>query len=139
MNDNQNNKKYQSLISRNLNIETWKVSNTLDLIAEGATVPFISRYRKEATGGLDEIMIREIQNLYARFVEIDKRRDTIIRTISEQGALTDEIKLKIDTAVTMNELEDLYLPYRPKKKTRASVAREKGLEPLAKIIMEQNN
>ena len=139
MKDNQNNKKYQSLISKNLNIETWKVSNTLDLIAEGATVPFISRYRKEATGGLDEIMIRDIQNLYDKFIEIDKRRDTIIRTISEQGSMTDELKHKIDAAVTINELEDLYLPYRPKKKTRASVARDKGLEPLAKIIMEQDN
>jgi uncharacterized protein len=139
MSDTNKNNKYQSLISENLNIETWKVSNTLDLIAEGATIPFISRYRKEATGGLDETLIREIQNLYDRFIEIDKRRDSVLRTISEQGALTDELKQKIDAAVTMSELEDLYLPYRPKKKTRASVAREKGLEPLAGIIMDQKD
>jgi uncharacterized protein len=139
MSDTNKNNKYQSLISENLNIETWKVSNTLDLIAEGATIPFISRYRKEATGGLDETLIREIQNLYDRFIEIDKRRDSVLRTISEQGALTDELNQKIDAAVTMSELEDLYLPYRPKKKTRASVAREKGLEPLAGIIMDQKD
>lgn len=130
-------KKYQRLISENLNIDVWKISNTLDLLSEGATIPFISRYRKEATGGLDETIIREIRNLYDRFVEIDKRRETIIKTISEQGSLTDELKHKIDAALTMNELEDIYLPFRPKKKTRASVAREKGLEPLAKVILEQ--
>ena len=132
MTDKMNVKKYHSLISKNLNIETWKVSNTMDLISEGATIPFISRYRKEATGGLDETQIHEIQNLYDRFIEIDKRRNTILRTIEEQGVLTDELKQKIEEAVTMTELEDLYLPYRPRKKTRASVARENGLEPLAK-------
>jgi uncharacterized protein len=137
MTGNLNTKKYQSLISKNLDIDTWKVSNTLDLIDEGATIPFISRYRKEATGGLDETQIHEIQNLYDRFMEIDKRRDTILRTIGEQGVLTDDLKQKIETAVTMAELEDLYLPFRPRKKTRASVARENGLEPLAKIIMQQ--
>ena len=137
MTDKMNVKKYHSLISKNLNIETWKVSNTMDLISEGATIPFISRYRKEATGGLDETQIHEIQNLYDRFIEIDKRRDTILRTIGEQGVLTDELKQNIEEAVTMSELEDLYLPYRPRKKTRASVARDNGLEPLAKIIMQQ--
>ncbi len=137
--DKMNVNKYHSLISKNLNIDTWKVSNTMDLISEGATIPFISRYRKEATGGLDETQIHEIQNLYDRFIEIDKRRDTILRTIGEQGVLTDELKQKIEEAVTMTELEDLYLPYRPRKKTRASVARENGLEPLAKIIMQQKD
>jgi uncharacterized protein len=137
MNEKTDSDRYQKLISAKLNTETWKISNTLDLLAEGATIPFISRYRKEATGGLDETILREIQNLYDRFVEIDKRRETILRTISEQGALTDELKLKIDVATSMSELEDLYLPFKPRKKTRASVAREKGLEPLARIIMDQ--
>jgi uncharacterized protein len=132
-------KEYQRHISDNLNIDVWKVSNALDLLSEGSTIPFISRYRKEATGGLDETLIREIQNLYDRFLELDKRRETIIKTISEQGSMTDELKYKIDTALTINELEDLYLPFRPKKKTRASVAREKGLEPLAKVILEQKS
>jgi uncharacterized protein len=139
MSEKMKTKTYQRLISENLNIDSWKVSNTLDLLSEGATIPFISRYRKEATGGLDETIIREIQNLYDRFVEIDKRRETIIKTITEQGSLTDELKHKIDAALTMNELEDIYLPFRPKKKTRASVAREKGLELLAKVILEQKS
>lgn len=130
-------KTYQKLISEKINLEAWKVSNTLDLISEGATIPFISRYRKEATGGLDETLIRDIRDLYDKFIEIDKRREAILKTISEQGALTDELKQKIDAAITVSELEDLYLPFRPRKKTRASVAREKGLEPLAKIILDQ--
>lgn len=131
--------KYNDLISKNLNLENWKVSHTLELLSEGATIPFISRYRKEVTGGLDEIQIHEIQNLYDKFLELDKRRETVLRTISEQGALTDELRQQIEMAVTMTELEDLYLPYRPKKKTRASVAKEHGLEPMAKLIMQQKD
>jgi uncharacterized protein len=139
MPDNQLNNKYNDLISRNLNLDTWKVANTLELIAEGATIPFISRYRKEATGGLDEILIHEIQNLYNKFIELNKRRDTILRTIEEQGALTIELRKQIEAADTQTELEDIYLPYRPKKKTRASVARTNGLEPLAKLIFQQKD
>jgi protein Tex len=139
MPDNQSDNKYYNLISKNLNLDTWKVSNTLELLSEGATIPFISRYRKEATGGLDETQIHEIQNLYDRFIELDKRRNTIFRTIGEQGALTEELRQQIEAAITMTELEDIYLPFRPKKKTRASVARENGLEPLAKMIMQQKD
>ena len=135
----QSNNKYNNLISKNLNLDTWKVASTLELIAEGATIPFISRYRKEATGGLDETQIHEIQNLYDRFTELDKRRDVILRTIEDQGVLTDELRQQVEAAITMTELEDIYLPYRPKKKTRASVARDNGLEPLAKMIMQQKD
>jgi len=131
--------KYFEHISNDLNIDVWKVANTLELLAEGATIPFISRYRKEATGSLDETQILEIQNQYNKLVEIDKRRDTILRTIEEQGFLTDELKEQIQKASGMTELEDLYLPFRPKKKTRASTARDNGLEPLAKMIMQQKD
>lgn len=137
MSDIQLNKNYLELISGKLNLEVWKVANTLQLLAEGATIPFISRYRKEATGSLDETQILEIQNQYNKLLEIDKRRETILRTIREQGLLTDELKEQIQSASGMAELEDIYLPFRPKKKTRASVARENGLEPLAKIMMQQ--
>jgi uncharacterized protein len=139
MTDIQINNKYFEHISGDLNIDVWKVANTLELLAEGATIPFISRYRKEATGSLDETQILEIQNQYNKLVEIDKRRDTILRTIEEQGFLTDELKEQIQNASSMTELEDLYLPFRPKKKTRASVARDNGLEPLAKMIMQQKD
>jgi len=103
----------------------------------GATIPFISRYRKEMTGSLDEVQVAEIKNRYSRLLEIDKRRDSIIKSIEEQGILTDELKVKIDNAQTLTELEDIYLPYKPKKRTRGMVARENGLEPLASVIMKQ--
>lgn len=118
-------------------MEREQVSNTLELFESGATIPFISRYRKEATGSLNEVQIAEIRELYEKFVELDKRRATIIDTISEQGKLTDELKEKIEKAGSMSALEDLYLPYRPKRKTRASVAIERGLLPLAEAILHQ--
>jgi uncharacterized protein len=124
-------------MSKTLSLAPWQVENTLRLLQDGATIPFISRYRKEATGSLDEMQVSDIRDQHAKLVEMDKRRETILKTIEEQGKLTEELKQKILEADSMTELEDLYLPYRPKKKTRASVAREKGLEPLAEIIMKQ--
>ncbi|MCG8411270.1 MAG: RNA-binding transcriptional accessory protein [Bacteroidales bacterium] len=124
-------------ISGNLNINDWQVRNTIQLFSEGATIPFISRYRKEATGSLDEVQIAEIKEQLNKLQEIDARREAILKSISEQDKLTDELKNRIDNAQTLTELEDIYLPYKPKKKTRATKAKEKGLEPLAKIIMKQ--
>ncbi|MBN2612707.1 MAG: RNA-binding transcriptional accessory protein [Bacteroidales bacterium] len=130
-------KKHIELLSKQFSLAPWQIENTLTLLTDGATIPFISRYRKEATGSLDEVQVSDIKDQHAKLVEIDKRRNTILKSIEEQGKLTDELKQKIVEADTLTELEDLYLPYRPKKKTRASVAREKGLEPLAQILMKQ--
>lgn len=131
--------KYSKRIAQKLGITEEQVSNTLDLFETGATIPFISRYRKEATGSLDEVQIGNIRELYEKFIELDKRRATIIDTIAEQGNLTDELKHKIEEAETMSTLEDLYLPFRPKRKTRASVAIERGLQPLAALIFKQQH
>lgn len=130
--------KYIGIISREKNLEEWQVKNTIKLLDEGSTIPFISRYRKEATGSLDEIKIAEIKDLYRKLIDLDKRRDTILQSIDEQGKLTPELKIKIDEAASLSELEDLYLPFKPRKKTRASVAKEKGLEPLAMLIFRQS-
>ncbi len=124
-------------IAKATKLDVRYISNVLQLLDEGATIPFISRYRKEMTGSMDEVRITEIRDLFLKLQEIDKRRETILRTIEEQGELTSELKQKIESAESLTELEDLYLPYKPKKKTRASIAREKGLEPLAAIIMKQ--
>ncbi|MCK4854164.1 MAG: RNA-binding transcriptional accessory protein, partial [Bacteroidales bacterium] len=130
-------KNYEEVIAKGLNLLPWQVSNTLKLFSEGATIPFISRYRKEATGSLDETVLLDIQKKHTQLVELDKRRETILKSIEEQGKLSDELKRQIEGASTMNELEDIYLPYKPKKKTRASVARDRGLDPLARILMKQ--
>ena len=130
-------KNYPVLIAKTLGINEQYVKNTLDLLESGATIPFISRYRKENTGGLDEVQITEIRDLHEKWVELDKRRSVILDSIEDQGKLTPELVQKINNAQTMSELEDIYLPYRPKRKTRATVAIEKGLEPLAIIIYEQ--
>ena len=129
--------KYIEDIANRLGISQRNAEKTAGLLASGATVPFIARYRKEMTGSLDEVQITEIRDLLQRLEELDKRREAILASIEEQGLLTDELKAQILAAVTMSELEDLYLPYRPKRKTRASIARERGLEPLAKYIMAQ--
>lgn len=126
---------YVKLISVELAISTESVSNTLMLLDEGATVPFISRYRKERTGGLDEVKIGEIKDLYAKYSEVEARRQTILKTISEQGKLTQELEKQITTTWEMTKLEDLYLPYKPKRKTRAAKARENGLEGLANALI----
>ena len=128
---------YALRIAQALNLAEEQVRNTLDLLETGATIPFISRYRKEATGSLDEVQIGNIKDLYAKWLELDKRRAAILDSISEQGKLTPELRERIEQAETMSVLEDLYLPYRPKRKTRATVAVEKGLQPLAKLLMTQ--
>lgn len=109
----------------------WQVENCINLFSEGATIPFISRYRKERTGGLDEVAVAEIKHWNDVFAEMEKRKDTILETISQAGALTADLRKKIEDCVEARELEDLYLPYRPKRRTRAVVAKEAGLEPLA--------
>ena len=129
---------YASLISKSLSISERAVSKTLELLDEGATVPFISRYRKEATGGLDEVRIGEIKQLYAKLQELSKRKETVLNSIEEQGKLTPELKARIENTWDSTELEDIYLPYKPKKQTRAEIARKKGLEPLATILMAQS-
>jgi uncharacterized protein len=131
--------KYFDLISRELNLQKRQVVNTLTLLSEGATIPFISRYRKEMTGQLDEIQIGEIKKSYEKLLEIDQRRETIIAAIEKAEKLTDELRAQLMAAKTLNELEDLYLPYKQKRKTRATKAKEKGLEPLAKIILQEKN
>ena len=128
---------YASLISQSLSIPEKVIAKTLDLLDEGATIPFISRYRKEMTGGLNEIQIGEINRQYSKLQEINDRKGTILHTIEEQGKLTPELKTRIENTWDGTELEDIYLPYKPKKQTRAEMARKKGLEPLAKILMAQ--
>lgn len=128
---------FDAIISKNLNIQERQVANTLKLLAEGATVPFISRYRKEMTGSLDEVSIQAIQEQFEKLTELQKRKESVLKSIDEQGKLTDEIKKRVEAAWSMTEVEDIYLPFKPKRRTRAEVAREKGLEPLAKILMRQ--
>jgi len=130
-------KKYISLLASRLGHHEWQVENVIRLIDDGATIPFISRYRKEMTGSLDEVQIAHIKDEYDKLLELEKRREAIIRSIEEQEKMTPELLESLNAAVSMTELEDLYLPYRPKRKTRASVAREKGLEPLAMVIIKQ--
>ncbi|HUS85892.1 MAG TPA: Tex family protein [Bacteroidales bacterium] len=129
---------YISLIASHLGHREWQVENSIRLLEDGATIPFISRYRKEMTGSLDEVQISHIRAEYGKMIELGKRREAIIKSIGEQDRMTPELMESIQAAVNLSELEDIYLPYRPKRKTRASVARENGLEPLAKEIMEQN-
>ena len=128
---------YAQRIAQALQLTEEQVQNTLNLLETGATIPFISRYRKEVTGSLDEVQIGNIKDLYAKWLELDKRRAAILDSIAEQGKLTPELRKQIEEAETMSVLEDLYLPYRPKRKTRASVAVEKGLQPLSKLLWAQ--
>jgi len=125
------------LITRQVGIQEWQTQNTIALLDDGATIPFISRYRKEATGGLDEVQIGEIKNEVSRLIELDKRREAILKSIKAQDKLTGELSERIGAAIDLNALEDIYLPFKKKRKTKASVARENGLEPLAKILMAQ--
>ncbi|SEM39748.1 uncharacterized protein SAMN04488505_104274 [Chitinophaga rupis] len=133
------NTKHIALISAELGIAARQAENTMNLLAEGATVPFISRYRKEVTGSLDEVQIARIEDLKKRYQEVDERREFIIKTITEQEKMTPELLGKLEASWNLTELEDMYLPYKPKRKTRATTAIEKGLEPLAKIIFEQED
>jgi uncharacterized protein len=124
-------------IAQELNLNSKQVQATADLLNEGGTVPFIARYRKEATGSLDEVAITTIRDRLNQLMELDKRREAILKSLEERGQLTDELKEKILSAETIVVLEDIYLPYRPKRRTRATVAKEKGLEPLAQLIFGQ--
>ncbi|KAA6323776.1 30S ribosomal protein S1 [termite gut metagenome] len=126
------------LISASLGISERQINSTLLLLKEGATIPFISRYRKEVTGGLDEVQIENIKEQHDTFCDISKRKETILKTIEEKGLLTEELRKRIEETWDSTVLEDIYLPYKPKRKTRAEVARQKGLEPLALIILMQN-
>jgi protein Tex len=130
---------YADRIAPILNLPVRRVEAVVELLEGGATVPFIARYRKEATGSLDEVQIADIQDTLKKLTELDKRREAILSSIEEQGKLTPELKAKIEAAQTMTALEDLYLPYKQKRKTRASVAIERGLEPLAKRIFQQRD
>jgi uncharacterized protein len=124
-------------ISQELSLLPKQVQATADLLNEGATIPFIARYRKEATGSLDEVVITAVRDRLNQLMELDKRREAILKSLEERGQLTDELKQKILSAETMVVLEDIYLPYRPKRRTRATVAKEKGLEPLAQRLFAQ--
>ncbi|MDR2496761.1 MAG: RNA-binding transcriptional accessory protein [Tannerellaceae bacterium] len=125
------------LIARSLGIAADKVARTVALLGEGATIPFISRYRKEVTGGLDEVQIADISDRLDRLTELAKRKETVLGSIEEQGKLTDELRQRIEGCWDATEIEDIYLPYKPKRQTRAEIARKKGLEPLATLIMLQ--
>ena len=128
---------YSATIAQQLNLGTRQVEKTIELLEQGATVPFIARYRKEVTGSLNEVQITAIRDLLLKLKEIDKRRAAILASIAEQGKLTPELEKQIGEATTMTELEDLYLPYKPKRRTRATMAMERGLEPLANELQKQ--
>ena len=128
---------FRQMIAAELKLPAHRIANTLKLLQGGATIPFISRYRKEATGGLDEVQIGDIQTRYEKLCELSKRKETVLSTIEEQGKLTPELKSRISACWNATELEDIYLPFKPKRKTRAETARAKGLEPLALLLMMQ--
>lgn len=132
------NSQFLTLISTSLQLSDKQVRNTINLLSEGATIPFISRYRKEMTDGMDEVQVAALKELYEKLIELQKRKESILATIEEQGKLTDELRIRINNCWISNALEDIYLPYKPKRRTRAEIAREKGLEPLARLIMIQN-
>jgi len=129
---------HDKTIASELRITSQQVTATVELLDDGATVPFLARYRKEKTGGLDEVIITSIRDRVAQLRELDKRRTAILASLEEQGHLTDELHGQIEAASTMTDLEDLYLPYRPKRRTRATIAKEKGLEPLAHALWAQD-
>ena len=128
---------FAKLIANALQLQEKAVSNTLSLLEEGCTIPFISRYRKERTGGLDEVQIAAISDRFDKLKEIEKRKETVVKTITDLGKMTPELQQRIEACWDATELEDIYLPYKPKRRTRAQVAREQGLEPLAKILLLQ--
>ena len=129
--------KYFQRIAEKLNLALKQINNIHQLHSDGATIPFMARYRKEATGNLDEVVIGNVIEEIKYFDELEKRKETVIKTIESLGKLTPELKSRIEKSFNATELEDIYLPYKPKRKTRATTAIEKGLEPLAKIIFEQ--
>ncbi|MBX2819516.1 MAG: RNA-binding transcriptional accessory protein [Rhodothermaceae bacterium] len=127
-----------AFLAKELSAEPWQIKNTIGLINDGGTVPFIARYRKEKTGGLDEVVLRTLNDRFQYLTELEDRKQAIIKSIDEQGKLTDELKKSLEQCTQKAELEDLYLPYKPRRRTRATKARESGLEPLAEWIKEQN-
>src|SRR5258708_37881918 len=128
---------YIQKIAEKLSFSLKQVNNIFDLQAEGATIPFMARYRKEATGNMDEVQINDVVEQIKYFTELDKRKETVIKTIEGLGKLTPELKDRIENCYDATVLEDIYLPYKPKRKTRATTAMEKGLEPLARLIFDQ--
>lgn len=128
---------FSTIISSRIGVAATQVAATIALLNEHATIPFIARYRKERTGSLDEVQISQIADEYHRFLELDERKVTILKTIEEQGKLTEELRLRIEQCWESTELEDIYLPYKPHRKTRADLAREQGYEPLAKALFAQ--
>ncbi|MDP8964793.1 MAG: RNA-binding transcriptional accessory protein [Cyanobacteriota bacterium] len=127
------------LLAKELSLSPSQVQNALELFAEGATIPFIARYRKERTGSLDEVQLRDLSDRFTYLTELEQRKAAILEAIASQGKLTDELKTQIESCLQKNELEDLYLPYKPKRRTRATIAREKGLEPLCEFIKSLNH
>lgn len=128
---------FASTIAQKLNIAEKSINSVLDLLAEGATIPFIARYRKDVTGAMDEVQIQQIQDEGKFQQEFSDRKAFIEKTISEQGKMTETLQASLDKAISLNELEDIYLPYKPKRKTKAQTARENGLEPLALWLLDQ--
>lgn len=128
---------FSKMIAATLALSEKAVENTLQLLEEGCTIPFISRYRKEKTGNLDEVNIEAIAQANEKMKEITKRKETILKTIEEQGKLSDALKKRIEDCWDATELEDIYLPFKPKRRTRAQIAREAGLEPLAQMLLFQ--
>ena len=128
---------HAKIISSELELQTSQVRAVATLLETGGTVPFIARYRKEATGSLDEVKITSIRDRLQQLSDLDQRRTAIIRSLEENGHLTDALKFEVEAAPSLAVLEDLYLPYKPKKRTRAMIARKKGLEPLALVLLDQ--
>ena len=128
---------FSQQIALKLNLKNTQVQAVLSLFEEGATIPFIARYRKDKTGGLDEVQIQQVQDEHKALKEFTERKTFIEKTITEQGKMTDALQEKINKATALAELEDIYLPYKPKRKTKAQTARENGLEPLSQLILEQ--
>ena len=129
---------HDNTIAKELSITATQVMATVELLDDGATIPFLARYRKEVTGGLDEVVITAVRDRVVQLRELDKRRAAILASLEEQGKLTDDLQVQVDTALTMTELEDIYLPYRPKRRTKAMIAKERGLEPLAESLWAQD-
>ncbi|MEK7994882.1 MAG: Tex-like N-terminal domain-containing protein, partial [Planctomycetota bacterium] len=138
MKDRQVNQIHIAKIASELSLRPQQAAAAAELLEDGATIPFIARYRKEATGSLDEVALTSIRDRLNQLKELDARRESIIKSLEERGQLTEELSDKIMRAETMTVLEDIYLPYRPKRRTRATIAREKGLEPLAELIFAQD-
>ena len=132
------NESHMITITRELNLNLPQVSAVADLLADGATIPFIARYRKEATGSLDEVVVAQVRDRLEQLAELQKRREAILKSLEENGHLTDALRDDVQNAASLSKLEDIYLPYRPKRRTRATMAREKGLAPLADLLFAQN-